>query len=210
MSPGGGRVHSRRIVHPLRNFVGQGRDIESAWKDAAGIIVGDDKCLESAAGSADERLMVTQDATVGDVTVEHHDVAEKEDRQCRGPHAGCGQLRNNSVNYGIIQCVDVYQSERVAPPRLWEVAEEGADFYDGKSRRSEQNFIRRIDAGRPVYLKKLARWNKLVNCAIPRDADTEGRDTLLKIGECCTIVSGEPLGEQISFIVGSKTTVLLP
>jgi len=48
--------------------VGQGRDIESAWKDAAGIIVGDDKCLESTAGSADERLMVTQDATVGDIS----------------------------------------------------------------------------------------------------------------------------------------------
>jgi hypothetical protein len=56
-------------------------------------------------------------------------------------------------------------------------------------------------------LKKLARWNKLVNCAIPRDAETEGKETLLKIGECCTMVSGEPLGEQISFIVGSKTTV---
>src|SRR5262245_10965449 len=59
----------------------------------------------------------------------------------------------------------------------------------------------------PVYLKKLARWNKLVNCAIPRDAETDGRDTLLKNSEWCAMVSGEPLGEQISFIVGSKTTV---
>ena len=88
MSPGVGRVHSRRIVHPLRYFMRQGRDIESAWEDAAGVIVGDNKCLEGAAGAADERLMVTQDATVGRVTIEHHDVVEKEDRQCRGPYAG--------------------------------------------------------------------------------------------------------------------------